>query len=349
MLRPLSFRQLVLLTCAIMLFHSCKKDDGVHHTPDTISPPPDLGFKVVGYFNAIRDPLTIPAEKFKICNVINYAFANITSNGDVTVTQPSRLPVLAQKAKANNAKVLISVHSPGGNFKTVTATAALRNKFINEVMNIVRNYQLDGVDIDWEYPNTSDGTDVNFTALMKTLSDSCHLNGRYYLSAAITPGKYAGGIRDAIKSELFNYVDWFNVMAYDDYSTVVPYKHHSDFSLAESSINHWITTRGMPPAKFVLGIPIYGRASGPVPGNTTLIYADILQKGGSALSDSAVVSIPGNAVPYTIYYNGQPTVRRKSMLAKQKANGIMFWEIGQDTNDATSLLRAAADTLGRRY
>ena len=349
MLRSLSFRLLLLITFAIMLFHSCKKDDGAPHTPDTILPPPDLGFKVVGYFNAIRDPLTIPAEKFKICNVINYAFANITSSGDVTVMQPARLAVLAQKAKASNAKVLISVHSPGGNFKTITATPALRNKFINDVMNIVRNYQLDGVDIDWEYPNTSDGTDVNFTALMKTLSDSCHLNGRHYLSAAITPGKYPGGIRDAIKGELFNYVDWLNVMAYDDYSTVVPYRHHSDFSLAESSINFWITTRGMMPAKFVLGIPLYGRASGAVPGNTTLIYADILQKGGSALSDSALVSIPGNAVPYTIYYNGQPTVKRKSMLAKQKANGIMFWEIGQDSNDTTSLLRAAADTLGRRY
>jgi chitinase len=348
MLRSMSFRQLLLFACSIVLLHACKKDDAPAPHP-VISAPPDFGFKVVGYFNAIRDPLNVAAENFKICNVINYAFANLTSNGNIIVTQLSRLPVLASRAKANNAKVMLSVHSPGGNFKTIASTPALRNKFINELMNIVRNYKLDGVDIDWEYPSTSDGTDATFTMLMKTLSDSCHLNGRYYLSAAITPGKYPGAIREAIKSELFTYVDWFNVMAYDDYNTAVPYKHHSDFSLAEASINYWITTRGMPATKFVLGIPCYGRASGPVPGNTTLIYADILQKGGSALSDSAVVTIPGNANLYTIYYNGQPTVKRKSILAMQKANGIMFWEIGQDTNDARSLLRAAADTLGRKY
>ena len=47
-------------------------------------------------------------------------------------------------------------------FKTISATPALRNKFINELMNIVRNYQLDGVDIDWEYTSTADGTDVTF-------------------------------------------------------------------------------------------------------------------------------------------------------------------------------------------
>src|SRR5687768_7951185 len=199
MLRPYTFRQLLLLVCSFILVHSCRKDDGAPDSPGTISPPPDLGFKVVGYFNAIRDPLTTPAEKFKICNVINYAFANISSNGDIIVSQLSRLPVLVQKAKANNAKVLLSVHSPGGNFKTIAATAMLRNKFVNELMNIVRNYKLDGVDIDWEYPVTSDGTNVTFTALMKTLSDSCHLNARYYLSAAITPGKYPGAIRDAIR------------------------------------------------------------------------------------------------------------------------------------------------------
>jgi GH18 family chitinase len=336
------------VTCVLFLY-SCKKDDGLNRTPPgAISPPPDFGLKVVGYLSAIRDPSTIPDEKFRICNVINYAFATINTNGDLIIGQITRLPLVVAKARANQAKVLISVNSPSS-FKMYTATAVQRNALIKAIMKIVRAYQLDGVDIDWEYPNTADGTDIAFASLMKELSDSCHLNARYYLSAAITPGKYPGGIRDAVKNELFNYVDWFNVMAYDDYNTAVPYKHHSDFSLAESSINYWIVNRGMPANKFVLGIPGYGRSSGPVQGNTTLVYSDILNKGGSPLSDSAVVTITGNPNPYTIYYNGQATVKKKAMLAKQRANGIMFWEIGQDTKDGTSLLRAVADTLGRSY
>lgn len=69
-------------------------------------------------------------------------------------------------------------------------------------MNMVRTYGLDGVDVDWEFPRTDDGTDITYTALMKQFSDSCHMGSKYYLTAAITAGKYAGAIRDAIKSEL---------------------------------------------------------------------------------------------------------------------------------------------------
>jgi chitinase len=49
------------------------------------------------------------------------------------------------------------------------------------------------------------------------------------------------------------------------------------------------------------------------------------------------------------YYNGQPTIKKKTMLAKSMANGVMLWEKGQDSNDSTSLLKAVNDTLARVY
>lgn len=216
-------------------------------------------------------------------------------------------------------------------------------------MDNVRLYALDGVDIDWEFPSTSDGSDLLFTALMKELSDSLHTNGKYYLTAAITPGKYAGSIRDAIQPAVFGYADWFNVMVYDDFSTTVPYKHHSDMALVNSSMNYWLTTRGMPASKYVLGLPGYGRPSGITQTNTILTYAGILGQGGSAASDSAVVTASGYPSAFTIYYNGQSTIKLKTMLAKQKGNGVMLWEKGQDTNDNASLLKAICDTIGRPY
>src|SRR5205085_950189 len=114
---------------------------------------------------------------------------------------------------------------------------------------------------------------------------------------------YAGAIRDAIKNELFNYLDWFNVMVYDDFSTTVPYRQHSDFALAQLCSDYWIGSRGMPKSKFVLGIPAYGRPSGITQTNTVLTYATILGQGGSVQSDSAVVTSAGYPSPYTIYYN----------------------------------------------
>ncbi|MFN4912512.1 MAG: glycoside hydrolase family 18 protein, partial [Bacteroidota bacterium] len=234
------------------------------------------------------------------------------------------------------------------NFKNMASSPQGRTNFIRDIMNVVRTQQLDGVDMDWEFPTTSDGTDVTFTALMKELSDSLHRDGRYYLSCAITAGKYAGGIRDAVRNELFPVVDFFNIMAYDDFSTTTPYRHHSDYALANLCLNYWINTRGMPASKAVLGVPAYGRPSGITQTNTVLSYRNILSQGGNPQLDSAVVSA-GSFSNYTIYYNGQYTVKRKAKLAKDIAAGVMFWEKWQDAPDANSLLKAACDTVGRSY
>ncbi len=344
-----NYAYVLLLIAAV--FSACSKKDAVEPTPvpPVIAAPPDFGFKVVGYFPSYRDPATVPDVKFRMTNVVNYAFFTLNASGTLVLNSPSVFTAVVAKAKTNNAKIFMSVNGAAADFKTMAATATGRNNFIKQVMNSLRQYQLHGADIDWEFPSTADGTDITFTALMKELSDSCHTDSKYYLTAAITAGKYAGSYRDAIKAELFDYADWFNVMAYDDFSTSVPYKQHSDMALAQTCINYWITQRGMPKAKFVLGIPAYGRPSGITQSNTILTYSGILAQGGSAQSDSAVVTSSGYASPYTIYYNGQPTVKKKAMLAKQVGNGVMLWEKGQDAHDANSLLKAACDTLGRTY
>jgi chitinase len=343
----------LLLALAILItISACKKTKENPNSappPIVITAPPDFGFKVVGYFPYYRDPNAIPDIKFRMTNVVNYAFATVSATGSVVINSPATLAAVATKAKANNAKILLSINGSHTDFTNMAATPAGRTSFIKVVMDIVRSSQLQGVDVDWEFPKTSDGTDITFTALMKELSDSCHRDGKYYLSAAITAGKYAGAIRDAIKSELFNYVDWFNIMAYDDFSTTVPYKQHSDLTLSQTCLNYWLTTRGMPRQKAVLGIPAYGRPSGITQTNTILTYAQILGQGGSPQSDSATVTSAGYPAPYTIYYNGQPTAKKKAMLAKTSANGVMMWEKGQDSHDGTSLLRAVCDTLGRPY
>lgn len=319
-----------------------------------IQAPAPFGYYVVGYFPSYRNLADVPDVKFRMTNCVVYAFYAVNSSG--TLSAPSSpaatLAAVRDKARANNAKVFLGINDGSGNgtgyFKNMAATATGRNNFIKDVMNVVRANNLDGVDMDWEYPTTADGTDATFTLLMKELSDSLHRDGRYYLSAAITPGKYAGGARDAIRNEIFPYVDFFNVMAYDDFSTSVPYKHHSDYALAQTCLNYWLTTRGMPAAKCVLGIPAYGRPSGITQTNTVLTYKTILAQGGNPQYDSAVVTA-GGFTNYTIYYNGQYTVKRKAKLAKDIANGIMMWEKWQDAPDNNSLLKAACDTVGRVY
>jgi chitinase len=348
-------RQLLYVCAAALLtLAACSKKDSAPPDPPgpppiVIAAPPDFGFKVVGYFPSYRNPATVPDVKFRMTNVVNYAFFTINSSGGLVIASPSTFTAVVAKAKANNAKVMISLGGASADYKTMAATPTGRNNFIKLVMGYLRTYQVDGVDVDWEFPTTSDGSDITYTALMKELSDSCHRDAKYYLTAAITAGKYAGGNRDAIKAELFNYVDWFNVMVYDDFNTTVPYRHHSDMALVNTCMNYWLNTRGMPKSKFVLGLPAYGRPSGITQTGTVLSYSAILAAGGSASSDSAVVLNAAWPSPYTIYYNGQPTIKKKAILAKQQAAGVMMWEKGQDSHDATSLLKAACDTIGRTY
>src|SRR5215210_5253531 len=210
----------------VLFFFSCKKSDHPSApdptpTPDpvVIQAPPGFGFYVVGYFPSYRNLADVPDIKFRMCNVVNYAFFSVNGNNELTINNPALVTQLINKTKANNAKVFMSINDGSGdgktNFRIMAATATGRNHFIRDVLSKVKQYGFDGVDVDWEFPTTSDGTDQTFTFLMKELSDSLHRDAKYYLTAAVTAGKYAGSIRDAIKSEIFNYADFLNIMAYD--------------------------------------------------------------------------------------------------------------------------------------
>ena len=259
----------------------------------TAAPAP-FGYYVVGYFPSYRSLADVPDVKFRMTNVVVYAFYAVNGSGGLSAPSApaASLSAVLSKARTNNAKVFLGINDGSGdgktNFRNMAATATGRNNFIKEVMNVVRANTLDGVDVDWEFPTTADGTDLTFTALIKELSDSLHRDARYYLSAAITAGKC------------------------------------------------------------VLGLPAYGRPSGITQTNTILTYKAILAQGGNPQYDSAVVTA-GGFTNYTIYYNGQYTVKRKAKLAKDIAAGVMMWEKWQDAADGNSLLKAACDTVGRSY
>ncbi len=77
-------------------------------------------------------------------NVVNYAFATVNSSGVPVVNNPTRFQLVVNKVKANNAKIFISVNGSTANWKTMAASATGRNSFIKNLMNILRQYELDG-------------------------------------------------------------------------------------------------------------------------------------------------------------------------------------------------------------
>lgn len=351
MRRPFLRQYFPVLLATALFLNACKKEVPEPSTPPpvNIKPPAPIGFMVIGYFPSYRTVAEYPDRMFRMCNVVNYAFANVNASNTVSISNVTKMDSVYKKAKANGAKVFLSIAGDHNIFKGMSSAVASRNVFVKDILQKVRQYKLDGIDIDWEYPRTTDGTDETFRLLMKELSDSLHTDGKYYLSAAITPGLYAGSIRDGIKNEIFSYADFLNVMIYDDFSTDPSqlYRQHSPYSMVVTCYNYWIS-RGLPKNKLNIGIPNYGRPSGMTQSGTTLSYKTILQQGGDPYSDSAMVSATGFP-SYKIYYNGISTVKKKAAYAKSFSGGIMFWEIGQDANNDLSLIKAACDTIGRSY
>ncbi len=204
-------------------------------------------------------------------------------------------------------------------------------------MNFVVSNNLDGLDMDWEFPRTTDGTDLTYSALMQQLSTALHAQNKY-LSAAITAGVYAGAVRDGIRTEVFGYADFFNIMSYDGlgWDAALP-NQHASYNMAVASLDYWATTRAMPKEKVILGFPAYGRSNAT---SASATFKDLVAAGASTSADFFTY----NGFQYG--YNGTATVTSKSNLAKSLGNGVMMWELFQDTNGPVSLLQSAKTALG---
>ena len=132
-----------LLAAMILLITACKKNGNQPAPPSggsntTIAAPPSLGFYVVGYFPSYRDPALVPDQKFRMCNVINYAFGNITLSGSLSIAAPGTFNAVVSKAKANGAKIFLSVSGNAADFKNMAAGASGRNSFVRDIMQALR-------------------------------------------------------------------------------------------------------------------------------------------------------------------------------------------------------------------
>jgi hypothetical protein len=281
----------------------------------------DAQFKVVGYMPSWAG--SVSAVQYSKLTHINYAFLLPNADGSLqAIDNPSKLQSLVSTAHANGVKVQISVggwnNGDDSHFETLAANATYRTNFVNNLVSFVSQYGLDGVDIDWEYPN--DGSSANnYLALMQQLATQMHNRGKLLTAAVVA---YGGS---SILNGVFDVVDFLNIMAYDenDYQ-------HSTYALAVQSVNYW-RGRGLAAGKTVLGVPFYGHP-------TWESYAALIARGADPYSDT----FDG------VGYNGITTIKSKTNLAFDQGGGIMMWELSQDATGTYSLLSAIHDVVASR-
>ncbi|WP_020387068.1 glycosyl hydrolase family 18 protein [Kribbella catacumbae] len=283
------------------------------------------GFKSVGYMPSWSG--SVNSIQYSKLTHINYAFALPNSNGTLqAIPDTGKLNSLVSLAHSNGVKVSLAIGGwNDGNdsaFEALAGNSGARTTFVNAVVNAVNTHNLDGVDIDWEYPDPGTSGN-NFTALMSQLSTAMHSRGKLLTAAVVSEGGTANGVQPAV----FGYVDFLNIMAYDGGSP------HANYDWSINAANFW-KGRGLPAAKTVLGVPFYSRP-------TYLTYSQIVgMNANNANVDCATINGAQQC------YNGIPTIKRKTQWAVANAGGIMNWELSQDTSGATSLVSAIFDAAG---
>jgi chitinase len=134
---------------------------------------------------------------------INHAGVSFNADGSLWVPDGFIEPELNNRAHAAGVKVMLLL---GGDFNGLEAGSAV-NTLVDNIAAFAKQYHYDGVDMDWEYPATTQ--DRNFLVrLMKLLRES---DPDFTLSIDVAP--WGGYGYDLKRLQLS--LDYFNIMMYD--------------------------------------------------------------------------------------------------------------------------------------
>ncbi len=226
--------------------------------------------------------------------------------------QPETLAKLHQLQEKSGCPMLLSVGGWGRSqhFPALVSNVSARKRFIRSLKNLCLSHHFSGVDFDWEHPKGNKAMDA-YAALLKETRASFHAQG-LKVTLALASWQDLG-------NKAYEAVDRVHLMSYD---------HNYPQATFEKSVSDVkdLIINGCPPEKIALGIPFYGRDRN----RQAMTYRELA---ANADLDPALNEIHGYA------FNGRDTLTQKMNYALQaKLQGIMIWEIGQDSFDATTSL-----------
>lgn len=288
-------------------------------------------FRIVGYYNlkAAMEENT-NRKIFKYVTHINLWFLNPDSTGQYTGDLSSLKPFV-DRAHRHHIKVLFSI---GGGSKHPQYQRLLqddrRAQLIDSLVAQVLRYNVDGVDVDLE------GSDILDTYEDFVVELAAALRAKQKLITSAVAIYY----KDQFTDKALAQYDFMNVMSYDRTGPWKPENPgpHALYSHAVDDINYFGQERKIAPARLTLGVPFYGYGYGPelTSPAISMSYKKIVSSfSGAEFADEW--QMPDGK---KLYYNGLPTIRLKTRLARDKSSGIMIWEQRGDAPGRKSLLKA---------
>ena len=303
---------------------------------------------------------TITQNAMNTLDIIYCAFLDFNKNGDFTNLTKMKNNInnyIKPKALKSGTKIVISINQgESGAFSSVASSAELREKLATNTLAFIQDLEIDGVDVDWEVPSSSEIE--NFTLLMKVLYEKVkQANPEYLVTAAIGGGKWQPPKYDLTNSR--KYLDYVNLMTYsmatgNGYYQNALFKSTKGATLTSCTIEESIkifNDYGILNSQILVGIPFYltvqteSGGPGSKTGTGKSIWYSQLDT-TYKLSDTMKEYFDEECgVPYRydavnkifISYENEKSIKRKcEYINSIGLAGIMYWQYGQDVNDMLS-------------
>ncbi|KAJ9099282.1 hypothetical protein QFC21_004163 [Naganishia friedmannii] len=307
------------------------------------------GKRVVGYFPAAGTVVLTDS----------WADVEIHYDGDSWNDQGTNLygnfKALYNLKQANrNLKVLLSI---GGwsyreNFKNLV-NPAHRAEFARSAASIVEDVGLDGLDIDWEYPETQAEQQALVDLLRlcrEALDDLARRKGKpqqhYELSIAAPCGPQV--YEKLMLPELDRYLTFWNLMLSGSWSSTADhqaalYSNNPQSPCIDRAVSFY-RSRGIPSHKIVLGIPVYGRRfqntagigqrfSGVGENEGLVPYRELQTGGGQVVEDSQMGSsylLNPHSKDLITYDSPNIAIAKAQYINRNQLGGAMFWSLELD-------------------
>jgi chitinase len=266
-------RALVAGLAALLLFvASCSKQPDGQYTP-----------RVIAYIYGKHFSVGTKVPATSLTHV-NYAFALIREGVPSlpgSEDEKNLYYLTSLTSKNPELKIILSVGGWSGSktFSDVALTDSSRRLFASRLAVLVSTYNLDGVDIDWEYPGQEGAGNVyrpadkyNFSLLLEAIRIALDRmsflsrDGKPYI-LSVSAGADRAWLDHVIMQDVVLLVDYINVMTYDyhgDWEDVTG--HHTNLYVSSCEPQGYSVNRtvkmfreaGVPPQKLVIGGALYG-------------------------------------------------------------------------------------------